>query len=275
MNTVVNYQDQKNDITHLRELAQLAVKSGNYPNLNEMSMLNIMLSARDLGVSPMKALNGGFYVVNGKISMSTSLMADRIRKEGHSIKIMEFTREKCVIMGIRCDNKDSVKLEFTWEDATLAGLTGGAMWKKYPKTMLYNRAMSMLARMLYSDVVGACYSEDEGQEIRNGRHFSGAAERIDPSPVVQETICVEETEAIEEDLGSLCEQLAAAVEIPEQEEYFVAYLEFCKSKISKPMTQVVEGWLSNPEPFIKHYRGWIAKKKVQQIESDSQEAEVA
>lgn len=145
----------------------MASKSGNYNGMNEMTILNIMLSAKDLGVSPHKALNGGFYVVNGKISMSTALMADRIRKEGHSIKIPEWTSQKCTIIGVRKDNNDSIKFEYTMEDATSAGLTNSPTWKKFPKQMLYNRAMATLARTLFPDVVGNAYSEDEKYDIMN------------------------------------------------------------------------------------------------------------
>lgn len=135
--------------------------------MSQEILMNIMLTAKDLGISPMKAVNGGFYVVNGKISMSTTLMADRIRKEGHSIKIPEWNSQKCAIIGVRKDNGDSVKFEFTMEDATAAGLTNSPTWKKFPKQMLYNRAMATLARTLFPDVVGNAYSEDEKWDIMN------------------------------------------------------------------------------------------------------------
>ncbi len=168
MTTLTKFEEQKQEIDFYKALAATAAKSGNYTGTSELSLLNIMLSAKDFGVSPMKAINGSFYVVNGKISMSTALMADRIRKEGHSIKIPEWTDTKCTIIGVRKDNGDSVKFEFTMDDAVRAGLSGSPTWKKYPKQMLYNRAMSTLARVLFSDVVGNCYSEDERDEIKTG-----------------------------------------------------------------------------------------------------------
>ncbi len=177
MTNIINMESQSRDIDSLRQLAKVALSSGKYPtDLNEATMLNIMLSARDLGIAPFKALNGGFYVVNGKISMSTALMSDRIRKEGHSVKVTEWTAEKCTIIGIRKDNGDSVKVEYTMQDAQLAGLTNSPTWKKFPKNMLYNRAMSTLARVLFSDVVGACYSEDEKEEIAGPKPIGSVLE---------------------------------------------------------------------------------------------------
>jgi hypothetical protein len=165
--TIINkIEEQKQEMDFYKNLAATAAKSGNYSGMNEMSLLNIMLSAKDFGVSPMKAINGSFYVVNGKISMSTALMTDRIRKEGHSVKIPEWTDQKCVLIGVRKDNGDSVKFEFTMDDAAKAGLLNSPTWKKYPKQMLYNRAMSTLARVLFPDIVGNCYSEDEREELK-------------------------------------------------------------------------------------------------------------
>jgi hypothetical protein len=166
MSEIMKYQDQKQELEYFRHLATIASKGGT-TGMSLDVLMNIMLTAKDLGISPMKAINGGFYIVNGKISMSTALMADRIRKEGHSIKIPEWTSQKCVIIGIRKDNNDSVKFEFTIEDAQAASLTNSPTWKKFPKQMLYNRAMSTLARTLFPDVVGNAYSEDEKYDITN------------------------------------------------------------------------------------------------------------
>jgi len=164
MSNIVRFQEQKQQLDYFRTLAAVASKGGTN-NMTVETLMNIMLTANDLGISPMKAINGGFYVVNGKISMSTALMTDRIRKQGHSIKIPEWTNQKCVIIGVRKDNGDSVKFEFSMEDAQAAGLMNSPTWKKFPKQMLYNRAMSTLARTLFSDVVGSAYSEDEKWDI--------------------------------------------------------------------------------------------------------------
>lgn len=158
-------QRNEQEMTHLRQLAKIANSSKKYPDMDEFTILNIMLSAKDLGISPFKALNGGFYIVKGKICMSTALMTDRIRSAGHSVKIPEWTSQKCVILAARKDNTDSIKFEYTMEDAKTAGLTGSPTWAKFPKQMLYNRAMSTIARVLFPDVIGNCYSEDEKYDI--------------------------------------------------------------------------------------------------------------
>lgn len=254
MNNIIKFEEQKTDLQMLRELAKDAVKSGSY-QLTESQIFNVMLSARDFGVSPMKAINGGFNVINGKISMSTALMADRIRKDGHSIKIIEWTSQKCVIIGKRKDNDDSVKFEFTMEDAQLAGLVGSATWKKYPKAMLYNRAMSQLARVLFPDVVGNCYSEEEGEEIRK------ASENPAKEPEI-ETVSKEviEPAIIEMTLDEAIETLSLALNIPETD-LLKDYIAMCMKNTSMPISRFVDNCIKHPERFKDFYAKWIEKKK--------------
>lgn len=167
MTNIIKFEQEIKQLDHLKMLAKIASESKQYATMTEIQLYNLMLSARDLGISPMKAINGGFYIVNGKVCMSTAMMAERIRKQGHSIKIIEMTKDKCVIIAKRKDNEDSLKLEYTMEEAHAAGLTASPTWKKYPKSMLYNRCMSQVARILFPDVVGNSYSEEERFDIQN------------------------------------------------------------------------------------------------------------
>lgn len=211
MSNVVKYEEQVNEMQYFEKLCKTAMSSGKYPaEMNQATMLNIMLTAKDLGISAMKAINGGFYIVNGKISMSTSLMTDRIRSSGHSIKVIEMSREKCVLIGRRRDNEDSCKIEFTMEDAKDAGLLGSPTWKKYPKVMLYNRAMSMLARVLFPDVVGNAYSEDERYDIANIPPHKRPEH--DPSDMPMASIEVFDKAQAEEEQPKQIEELAPTIE---------------------------------------------------------------
>lgn len=165
MTITIKHEEQQQKVELFRKMAETAIRSKCYGAMTVEEATNLMLSAADLGVSPMKALNGGFHIIKGKICMAGHLISDRIRSGGHSVKVVEQSREKCVIIGVRKDNGDSCKVEFDMEDAKLAGLLDSPTWKKYPKDMLYNRAISRLGRVLFSDVVGSCYSEDEGHDI--------------------------------------------------------------------------------------------------------------
>ena len=245
MSNIVKLEEQKQEIDYLKSLAAIAAKSGT-SNISSEAMLNIMLTAKDLGISPMKAINGGFYVVNGKICMSTCLMADRIRKEGHSIKIPEWSSQKCSVLGTRKDNGDSIKFEFTMEDAQAAGLTGSPTWKKFPKQMLYNRAMSTLARTLFPDVVGNAYSEDEKYDIMDVPPEKRPLEDPDVIDLPQHFPKLSALETLENELisqGLDCVLLRN-------------HLDEIAKKNSKTVQQVIEAALK-PELFEKFKQGYI------------------
>lgn len=150
----------------LQVIAKNAQDSGLYAGMGQQSKIfMVLLAARELGVSPMLALNGGIWNIQGKIEISARLMNGLIRRAGHSIKIIVSNDTHCTLLGTRTDG-DSFECSFNMEDAIKAGLAGGNVWKKYPADMLYNRCMSRLARRLFSDVIGNAYVEGEIKEAK-------------------------------------------------------------------------------------------------------------
>src|SRR5580693_6638753 len=70
-------------------IAKNAQDSGLYTgNLGASAKIfMILLAGRELGISPMVALNGGIYIVNGMTTISARLMNSMIRRNGHTMKI--------------------------------------------------------------------------------------------------------------------------------------------------------------------------------------------
>jgi hypothetical protein len=128
----------------------------------ESAIMMIMLAAREFGIGPAQALNGGLHIIEGKVELSARIMSALIRRAKHTLKILEDTDKKCVIYGRRADTGEEHTVTYTIEMAQTAGLIkdkGG--WKKVPDDMLFARAMSKLARRLFSDVIGIGYVEGE------------------------------------------------------------------------------------------------------------------
>lgn len=258
MNSVTKIEEKKQEVDYYRQLANIASKSGTAGMTPEV-MLNIMLTAKDLGISPMKAINGGFYVLNNKIGMSTALMADRIRKEGHSIKIPEWNSQKCVIIGVRKDNGDSVKFEFTMEDAVCADLVKGPTWKKYPKQMLYNRAMSTLARTLFPDVVGNAYSEDEKWDILDIPPEKRPMEDPEDASTIHIALPEEASELPEAVSQSTLETLKSLlIEEDIDTEGLESYLNELSQKRGQPLEKIIAA-ACNPQLFDKFKSSYVAK----------------
>lgn len=142
--------------------AKNAVDSQMYRGIGkESAVMMIMLAAREYGIGPAQALNGGLQIIEGKVELSARIMCALIRKAGHELKI-EDGEGFCKVWGRRRDTKEEHEVKYTMEMAQRAGLIKekGA-WRKTPEDMLYNRAISRLARRLFSDVIGIGYVEGE------------------------------------------------------------------------------------------------------------------
>lgn len=145
-------------------IARSAKSSGLYGG-DENKIFMVLLAARELGIPPMQALNGGIWNIQGKVEISARLMNSMIRRAGHTMKITS-TATECVIQGKRADTGEEHTESFTMQMAINAGLANGNVWKKYPEDMLYNRCMSRLARRLFPDVIGIAYVEGEIKEAK-------------------------------------------------------------------------------------------------------------
>jgi len=164
--TINNNFPNQIDLQSVALIAKTAHASGLYSGIGgEAKIMMILLAAKELGVGPCQALNGGIWAIQGRIEVSARLMNGLIRRAGHSIKVVTSTDTECILLGTRSDG-DSFQCAFTMEDAIKAGLAGSNVWKKYPGDMLYNRCMSRLGRRLFSDVIGQCYIEGEIKEAK-------------------------------------------------------------------------------------------------------------
>lgn len=154
------------EFSMFQTIARAAQTSGLYAGVGqEAKIFMVLLAARELGISPMLALNGGIWNIQGKIEISARLMNGLIRRAGHSIKVIESTDTICRLLGKRTDG-DGYECTFSIEDAIKAGLHKSNTYMKYPADMLYNRCMSRLARRLFSDVIGTAYIEGEIKDAK-------------------------------------------------------------------------------------------------------------
>lgn len=148
--------------------AKNAEASQMYRNVGkEAGIMMIMLAAREYGIGPAQALNGGLHIIEGKVELSARIMSALIRRAKHTLEILESTDQKCVIKGTRSDTGESHTVTYTIDMAQRAGLIkdkGG--WKRTPEDMLFARTISRLARQLFSDVIGVGYIEGEISDCR-------------------------------------------------------------------------------------------------------------
>jgi hypothetical protein len=208
----------------------------------EAGILSIMLLAREIGISPMNAISGMFSVIQGKVEISGKGMAYLIRKNGHKLKLKLLTKEKCTLEGTRKDTDEIMEASFTLQEARDAGLikTGGA-WVKCPEDMLYWRAMSRLARRLFTDCIGGCYVEGELQETIEKKPM----EKVDPANL-------EEVEIEEVDI-----HLPKDVKAEDLDRY-ITYL---SEQYSKSPAEIKTSANAKPDNFWATFHKWEEDQK--------------
>lgn len=148
--------------TDTQKVCSVLIKNPYYAKIGNEGLYAIVTNARSLGIDPEQCLNGGLYYVKGKVEMSARMMNSLIRSKQHSVTKDKASNDRiCILHGKRADNGDTWSESFSIEEASRAGLLGSAVWKTYPRDMLFARALSRLARQLFPDVIGNCYVEHE------------------------------------------------------------------------------------------------------------------
>jgi len=209
----VNFEAILKDVEVMQNMCANLMKTKHYQTMGEAGLFAIVQKAKSLNIHPLEALNGGLYFVQGKVGMSSEMMASLIRQQGHSIvKDPRSDNSICILNGKRADNGDTWTVSFSLEDAKRAGLLKN-LYDKYPGVMLYNRAMSMLARQLFPDVIkGAGYTHDELVEIKNNNN-SNNFNHVEPAKLITvvETINEDQTSELIQILSECDEDYVESV----------------------------------------------------------------
>lgn len=230
-------------------MAKQAVESKFYRNVGDSSaVMTIMLSARELGISPMAALNGGLNIINGKVEISARMMNALIRRAGHSLNTIKSTDTECEITGKRSDNGDSESASFSLEDAKQAGLVKpGGGWSKYPSDMLYARTLSRLARRLFPDVIGCAYVEGEisGEKASMGVRAKEETEILTDAETIE--VKVNETELVKTFVSTFDK---------EDQMFMQEYIKQVHGKFGIGYQEIIDKHTSKPDDFMEKFEKW-------------------
>lgn len=151
------------------QVADLLAKSGFFPNVKTVAEAFTKLRlGREIGIGQVTALRE-LYVIQGRLAMSATLMATLIQRSGiYDFRVERLDPEGCCIAFFK-GGEFLGRSEFSMIDARKAGLEGKDNWKKYPKNMLWSRALSNGARWYCSGVfLGAVYEVSELSEAEDG-----------------------------------------------------------------------------------------------------------
>ena len=169
-NLPIHSSTQPHRYADLRLMVEAMSRSGFFKEAKDVDKaITLALVGQELGIGPATAIRG-IHIIEGKTSLSSNLMAARIKASGkYTYRVRENTAKVCRIefFEMVAGKSESIGAsEFTIEEAHGANLMGNPSWKKYPKAMLFARALSQGARTHTPDVFGGApvYYEGEIEE---------------------------------------------------------------------------------------------------------------
>jgi len=151
----------------IEQLATIFVQSGFFSDTQSQAQALVkMIAGAEIGFGPMASMQG-VDIIKGQTSMGAGLVAAAIQRSGkYTYRVVENTNDGCTIDFFEhLGGGDREKIgtsSFTTEDAKAAGLLGNTMYAKYPRNMLFSRALTNGARWYCPEVFsGSIYTPDE------------------------------------------------------------------------------------------------------------------
>lgn len=180
---VARYEERGESIAQLRELKGLCdelVGAQLVPRgMTGADIFIIAARGRELGLGMMQAL-AGIHVIEGRATLSADLMVALARGSAACEwwAVRERSAARAVVETQRRGDPEPVRVVYTLDDARRAGLfecrcratrhpaapDGGAAcgpWRRHTPAMLYARAASALARLVYPDLLAGLYAPEE------------------------------------------------------------------------------------------------------------------
>lgn len=145
-------------------LGELLAQSGFFADSKQAAQCVVkILAGRELGIQPISSMVS-VHIVNGKPVLAANLIASLIKnkRSGYNYRILEMSDKICEIEFF--EGKESIgKSSFSMAEAQTAGITGKDVWKKFPKNMLFARAISNGAKWFCPDIFNgaAVYTPEE------------------------------------------------------------------------------------------------------------------
>lgn len=143
--------------------ARAMAASGFFPDSKQAAQAIVkILAGQELGFGPFASMTG-VSIIQGKPTIGANLMAAAVKRTGkYNYRLTEMTDTVCEIAFFE-NGKETGRSRFTIDDAKKANLTGKDNWTKYPRNMLFARALSNGQRWYAPDVFNGAlvYTPDE------------------------------------------------------------------------------------------------------------------
>ncbi len=146
-------------LPELQEIGSLLAKSGYFQDAKEMAQAVVkVLAGREIGIPPIASMTG-INIIKGRVSLSANIMAALVKRSGkYNYTVKELTDTACELHFFEGQEMIGVS-RFDASDAKRAETQN---LQKFPRNMLFARAMSNGAKWYCADVFGGpVYTPEE------------------------------------------------------------------------------------------------------------------
>ncbi len=156
------------NIAQLSEIGGIFAKSGYFKDVRDAAQAVVkIMYGKELGFSPVISMMG-IHIIEGKPALSSNLMAGMVKRSGkYDYRVVKLTDTECNLTFLQ-NGQEVGPSNFSMADATKAGVVrAGGSWTKYPRNMLFARALSNGLK-LYCPDLSMCpiYNPEElGAEV--------------------------------------------------------------------------------------------------------------
>lgn len=170
---------EPSELDTIQRTATLLAASGFFgtpadPQKGAMAQVAVKIMAgREMGFGPFASTNG-IHIIQGKPAVGANLMAAAVRAHPrYDYKVKQLSDTVCELEFFDNGKPAGPNSKFTIQEATAAELTSGKnahTWKKYPRNMLFARAMSNGVRWYCPDIFNGStvYTPEElGAEVND------------------------------------------------------------------------------------------------------------
>lgn len=149
-------------LAEIERVAKACAASGYYRDVRDASQALVkMLAGREMGMGPIAAL-AGIHIIEGKPAAGANAIAANVKRSGrYDYRVVRRDDEACVLAWFE-RGEPVGESRFTLDDAKRAGLAGKQNWAKFPRAMLFARALTEGVRVYCPDATGGVvYTPEE------------------------------------------------------------------------------------------------------------------
>lgn len=169
-------------LADMERMATAMAKSNLFGVKTPDQALSLMLLSQAQGIHPAQAAVD-YHIIQGRPSLTTNAILSRFQQSGGKVEYHIYTDQECKAT-FSHPNGGSLTLNWTFDQAKRAGLTGKDNWKMYARAMLRSRVIAEGVRAVYPAVLGGMYSQEEVSDFDARPTSNQPAEKVVEGEVV-------------------------------------------------------------------------------------------